>query len=186
MLPGAGIALEGITLVISPLIALMQDQVQQLRNKGIQAIAVHAGMSRHEIDIALDNCVYGKIKFLYLSPERLKTEMFLARFRKMNASLIAIDEAHCISQWGYDFRPPYLEIGALREIKPDVRYLALTATATKRVQDDIVDKAGLRDPLILKRALPVRIFLLSSAKRRTRKRSSWKFYGMYRELLLFM
>ncbi len=147
-----GMLLEGITLVISPLIALMQDQVHQLKSKGIQAMAVHTGMSRREIDIALDNCIYGKFKFLYLSPERLKTEIFLARFRKMNVSLVAIDEAHCISQWGYDFRPPYLEISALREIKPDVRFLALTATATKLVQDDIVDKAGLRDPLIFKKS----------------------------------
>ncbi len=147
-----GIILDGITLVISPLIALMQDQVQQLKSRGVQALSVHAGMSRQEIDIALDNCVYGKIKFLYLSPERLKTEIFLARFRKMNVSLVAIDEAHCISQWGYDFRPPYLEIGALREIKPEVPYLALTATATKKVQDDIIDKAGLKDPIVFKKS----------------------------------
>ncbi len=147
-----GIALDGIAIVVSPLIALMQDQVQQLKSRGIEALSVFSGMSRREIDIALDNCVYGKVKFLYLSPERLKTEIFLERFKKMNVSLVAIDEAHCISQWGYDFRPPYLEIAKLREIKPDVRFLALTATATKIVQDDIVDKAGLRDPMIFKKS----------------------------------
>ena len=99
-----GLVLDGVTLVISPLIALMQDQVQQLKRKGIQAIAVHSGMGRNEIDIALDNCVYGKVKFLYVSPERLKTEIFIERFRKMNVSLVAIDEAHCISQWGETYR----------------------------------------------------------------------------------
>lgn len=147
-----GIILEGITIVVSPLIALMQDQVQQLKSRGINAISIFSGMSRNEIDIALDNCVYGKVKFLYVSPERLKTEIFIERFKKMSVALIAIDEAHCISQWGYDFRPPYLEIGKLRELKPDVRYLALTATATKIVQDDIIVKAGLRDPLIFKKS----------------------------------
>lgn len=147
-----GMLLDGITLVISPLIALMQDQVQQLRSKQIPALAVYSGMGRREMDIALDNCVYGKFKFLYLSPERLQTDLFLARFRKMNVSLIAVDEAHCISQWGYDFRPPYLQIGALREIKPDVHFLALTATATKVVKEDIVEKLGLQEPLIFQKS----------------------------------
>lgn len=147
-----GLVLDGITLVISPLIALMQDQVQQLRKKGVQALAVHSGMSRSEIDIALDNCVYGKYKFLYLSPERLKTDIFIERFRKMNVSLVAIDEAHCISQWGYDFRPPYLEIAALRELKPTVHFLALTATATQQVSDDIISKLGLRSPAVFRKS----------------------------------
>ena len=147
-----GLLMEGITLVISPLIALMQDQVQQLRAKGIMALAVHSGMGRREIDIALDNCVYGKYKFLYLSPERLKTEIFRARFVKMSVSLIAVDEAHCISQWGYDFRPPYLEIAALRELKSDIHFLALTATATKEVKADIIDKLTLRESIIFQKS----------------------------------
>ena len=147
-----GMMMEGIVLVISPLIALMQDQVQQLRSKGIPALAIHSGMGRQEIDIALDNCVYGKFKFLYLSPERLKTEIFLARFMKMNVSFLAVDEAHCISQWGYDFRPPYLEIAALRELKPDLHFLALTATATKQVKEDIIDKLDLKQPIIFQKS----------------------------------
>jgi ATP-dependent DNA helicase RecQ len=131
---------EGICIVISPLIALMKDQVEQLRKKEILAVAVYSGMSRQEIDILLDNCVYGDIKFLYVSPERIQTEIFLARFAKMNVGLIAVDEAHCISQWGYDFRPPYLQISKLREIKPDVPVVALTASATEQVQTDIQQK----------------------------------------------
>lgn len=130
----------------------MQDQVQQLRAKGIQALAVHSGMGRQEIDIALDNCVYGKFKFLYLSPERLKTDIFLARFIKMKVSLVAVDEAHCISQWGYDFRPPYLEIATLRELKPDLHFLALTATATRQVKEDIIDKLGLLGPTVFQKS----------------------------------
>ena len=147
-----GMMMDGITLVISPLIALMQDQVHQLKRRGIQALAVYSGMSRQEIDIALDNCVYGKYKFLYLSPERLRTEIFIERFRKMNVSFVAVDEAHCISQWGYDFRPPYLQIAALRDIKPDLRFLALTATATKVVREDIQDKLAFKDPLVFQKS----------------------------------
>ena len=147
-----GMQLEGVTLVISPLIALMQDQVQQLRAKGIPALAVHSGMGRHEIDIALDNCVYGKFKFLYLSPERLQTELFMERFRKMNVSFVAVDEAHCISQWGYDFRPSYLQIGLLREVKPDLHFLALTATATQRVKEDIISKLNLKAPAVFQKS----------------------------------
>ncbi len=147
-----GMMMDGITLVISPLIALMQDQVHQLKRRGIQALAVYSGMSRQEIDIALDNCVYGKYKFLYLSPERLRTEIFIERFRKMNVSFVAVDEAHCISQWGYDFRPPYLQIAALRDIKPELRFLALTATATKVVREDIQDKLAFKDPLVFQKS----------------------------------
>ncbi|HQQ98973.1 MAG TPA: ATP-dependent DNA helicase RecQ [Cyclobacteriaceae bacterium] len=147
-----GLMLEGITIVVSPLIALMQDQVQQLKARNIPALAVYSGMGRNEIDIALDNAVYGKFKFLYVSPERLKTEMFLERFKKMKVSLVAIDEAHCISQWGYDFRPPYLEIHKLREIKPGVRFMALTATATKEVKQDIIDKLRMRSPLVFQKS----------------------------------
>jgi ATP-dependent DNA helicase RecQ len=136
--------MEGICLVITPLIALMQDQVQQLKQKGIAAIAIHSGLSHREIDILLDNCIYGHQKFLYLSPERLRTELFLERLKKMNVNLIAVDEAHCISQWGYDFRPPYLQIAQLREVKPGVPIIALTASATKPVKEDIIDKLRLK------------------------------------------
>lgn len=138
--------LDGVCIVITPLIALMKDQVGQLKAKGIEALSIHAGMSRREIDISLDNCVYGKVKFLYVSPERVQTEMFQERVRLMNVSLIAVDEAHCISQWGYDFRPPYLQIATLRELKPSAPLIALTATATRHVQDDIVEKLMFRIP----------------------------------------
>jgi ATP-dependent DNA helicase RecQ len=147
-----GMMMDGITLVVSPLIALMQDQVQQLKQRGIPALAVYSGMTRQEIDIALDNCVYGKFKFLYLSPERLRTEIFIARFRKMNVSFIAVDEAHCISQWGYDFRPPYLEIAKLREVKPELHFLALTATATAIVRKDIQEKLGFGNSLVFQKS----------------------------------
>ena len=134
--------LDGVCLVITPLIALMNDQVDQLKDRGIPATAIHSGMSYGEIDILLDNCVYGAMKFLYVSPERLQTEIFIARVKKMKVGLIAVDEAHCISQWGYDFRPPYLKITALRELIPLVPVIALTATATHAVRDDIMDKLG--------------------------------------------
>lgn len=135
-----GMMLEGICIVVSPLIALMKDQVEQLRRRGIHAVAVHSGMRRDEIDILLSNAIYGDIKFLYVSPERLQTELFLARFRQMKVGLIAVDEAHCISQWGYDFRPPYLTIASLRDIFPEVPIIALTATATVQVQEDIATR----------------------------------------------
>lgn len=131
---------EGLCIVISPLIALMKDQVENLKSKGVHAVAVHSAMSREEIDIQLNNCIHGNVKFLYLSPERLHTEIFIARVKQMNVSLIAVDEAHCISQWGYDFRPAYLQIARLRDLLPDVRVMALTASATPAVKDDIVDK----------------------------------------------
>ena len=133
-------AMEGICVVVSPLIALMKDQVQNLMKRDIPAVALFTGMSKREIDIALDNCIYGKIKFLYVSPERLLTDIFRERFKKMKVNLIAIDEAHCISQWGYDFRPPYLQIAELRPFFPNVPIAALTASATKKVCDDIQEK----------------------------------------------
>ncbi|WP_443939310.1 RecQ family ATP-dependent DNA helicase [Pedobacter sp. MW01-1-1] len=139
---------EGICIVVSPLIALMKDQVENLKQKGIEAIAIYAGMGKREIDILLDNCIYGKIKFLYLSPERLLSELVRTRISYMNVNLIAIDEAHCISQWGYDFRPPYLQISQLREILPKVPLLALTATATDMVRADIIEKLTLKNPEI--------------------------------------
>lgn len=143
-----GLMMDGITIVVTPLIALMQDQVHQLRTRGILATAVYSGMSRREIDITLDNCIYGKFKFLYVSPERLETEIFIERFKRMKVSLVAIDEAHCVSQWGHDFRPPYLRIAALREWHNDVPFLAVTATATREVREDIVTHLQLRTPAV--------------------------------------
>lgn len=134
------LAQDGLCIVISPLIALMKDQVEDLQSRGIKAIAVFSGMSIREIDVALDNAAYGDFKFLYVSPERLETEIFLARASKFKVNLIAVDEAHCISQWGYDFRPSYLKIADIRSIFPDVPILALTASATPKVQDDICEK----------------------------------------------
>ena len=136
---------DGICLVVSPLIALMKDQVQNLRERGIPALAVFSGMTYREIDIALDNAVYGDYKFLYVSPERLRSDLFKARVAKMNVSLLAVDEAHCISQWGYDFRPDYLEIAAVRQIiGASVPVAALTATATPPVALDIQEKLCFR------------------------------------------
>lgn len=131
---------EGVCLVVSPLMSLMYDQVDNLRKRGIEAYAVTSAMRYREIDRVLDNCVYGEAKFLYVSPERLQNELFLTRFKKMNISLIAVDEAHCISQWGYDFRPEYMKIAEIRQYKPDVPVMALTATATTRVIQDIQQK----------------------------------------------
>lgn len=137
--------MEGICLVISPLVALMKDQVEHLRNKGIAAEAIFAGMGKREIDIILDNCIFGNIKFLYLSPERLQSDLVRTRITYMNVNLLAIDEAHCISQWGYDFRPPYLKIAELRDLIPNVPVLALTATATEFVREDILEKLKIKN-----------------------------------------
>ena len=139
----------GVCLVVSPLLALMNDQVQALRKRGLTAHAVNSSMSYREIDRVLDNCVYGTVHFLYVSPERLQNELFQARVRKMKLSLIAVDEAHCISQWGYDFRPDYMRIGELRELFPDVPVLALTASATPKVADDIQVKLKFRKPHVI-------------------------------------
>ncbi len=132
--------LDGLCIVVSPLISLMKDQVENLSKKGINAIALTSAMSKKEIDIALDNCIYGKVKFLYVSPERLSSELFKERLRKMQVSLIAVDEAHCISQWGYDFRPSYLKISEIKSLLIDTPIIALTATATKKVVNDIQEK----------------------------------------------
>lgn len=131
---------DGLCIVVSPLIALMKDQVSQLKKRDIKAAAIFSGLSYKEIDVVLNNAVYGLYKFLYISPERLKTELFIERFKSMPVSLIAVDEAHCISQWGYDFRPSYLEIAEIRKFHPEVPILALTASATPQVQIDIQDK----------------------------------------------
>ena len=138
---------EGICIVISPLIALMKDQVFQLKKRNIKAAAIFSGLSYSEIDIILDNAQFGYYKLLYVAPERLKTELFIERFKRMNVNLIAIDEAHCISQWGYDFRPSYLEIAEIRKYHPTVPILALTASATERVQKDIVEKLNFSSTL---------------------------------------
>ncbi len=134
---------EGICIVISPLIALMQDQVKNLQQKGIKAIALPSGIKYTELDTLLDNCIYGNYKFLYLSPERLQQEIVQERLRQMNINLIAIDEAHCISQWGNDFRPSYKKIKTLKELHPHVPIIALTASATKKVVDDIITELDL-------------------------------------------
>lgn len=143
---------EGICLVISPLIALMKDQVHQLLERNVPAAAIHSGMHYNEIDRTLDNCIYGNVKLLYLSPERLMTDLAIERINKMKVNLIAVDEAHCISQWGYDFRPPYLEIARLRDRIPNVPILAVTATATKTVVEDIQEKLEFKKPNVFQKS----------------------------------
>ncbi|MEA1874627.1 MAG: ATP-dependent DNA helicase RecQ [Bacteroidota bacterium] len=143
---------DGICLVITPLIALMKDQVFNLHKRKIKAAAIYSGMSKAEMDMALNNAMNGNYKFLYLSPERLQTELFRERLKQMNVNLIAVDESHCISQWGYDFRPSYLEIANIRELIPDVPILALTATATPEVVDDIQDKLQFKTKNVLKKS----------------------------------
>jgi ATP-dependent DNA helicase RecQ len=142
---------EGTCLVITPLIALMKEQVSRLNSLEIKSIAIHSAMSREEIDIALENCIYGDYKFLYISPERISTQIFQAKIGRLNLSLVAVDEAHCISQWGYDFRPSYLKIASLRNlIAPEVPFLALTATATPQVIEDIMNKLAFRQKNVLR------------------------------------
>lgn len=140
---------EGIAIVVTPLIALMKDQVQNLNDRGIKALCVNAGMSRREVDLALNNAAYGDFKFLYVSPERLGTPLFRSYVQDMNISFIVVDEAHCISQWGYDFRPDYLQITKLRELV-DAPVIALTATATPQVADDIMERLAFKDKCLIK------------------------------------
>ena len=144
-----GLMRDGITLVVTPLIALMKDQVQNLNDRGVRALAIHAGMSRHEVDLALNNAAYGDYKFLYLSPERIGTQLFRSYIDVLDVSFIVVDEAHCISQWGYDFRPDYLRIGELRE-RIDAPVIAVTATATPSVAQDIMERLGFKEKLLLK------------------------------------
>ena len=139
------LAQKGICIVITPLIALMKDQVQNLRKRGIKALAIYSGMTRQEILTALENCIFGNYKFLYISPERLDTDIFRTKLRSMKVSMITVDESHCISQWGYDFRPAYLKIAEIRELLPEVPVLALTATATPEVVTDIQARLKFRE-----------------------------------------
>ncbi len=145
-----GMMREGTCLVVTPLIALMNDQIQNLKKAGIKAVAINSGMHYNEIEAAYSNCLYGDVKFLYVSPERLENTTFQQVVSKMKVNIITIDEAHCISQWGYDFRPPYLRISEIRNIIPDVPYLALTATATPLVTEDIVAKLKFRQGRVFK------------------------------------
>ena len=141
---------NGICIVVSPLIALMHDQVNNLKLKGIKAMALTSGISYNDLDRMLDNCVFGNYKFLYLSPERLRQDLVQQRIKQMNVNLIAVDEAHCISQWGHDFRPAYRDIKLLRKIHPSVNIIGLTASATLKVVEDISDQLDCISPKIFK------------------------------------
>ncbi len=147
-----GLMKPGLCLVISPLIALMKDQVENLKKRNIKAVALTGGLPIDEISTVLDNCQFGGIKFLYLSPERLQSEWIVERLKNLSLNLIAIDEAHCVSQWGHDFRPAYLKISNLKAAFPNVPFLALTATATPRVQEDVIENLGLQNPQIFKKS----------------------------------
>ena len=144
------LAMDGVCLVITPLIALMKDQVRNLRDRGIKAAAIHTGMKRDEIIAVMENCIFGGYKFLYVSPERLSSDLFRTKLRHLKICLLTVDESHCISQWGYDFRPSYLTIADIRKELPDVPVLALTATATPQVTDDIQDKLGFREKNVIR------------------------------------
>lgn len=146
------LAMDGLTVVVTPLIALMKDQVDNLRDKGIKAIYVHSGLRYHEVRAAIDKCIFGKYKFLYISPERLASSTFIDALRRMPVSLITVDEAHCISQWGYDFRPSYLNISTIRDLFPDAPVLALTASATPEVADDIMLRLRFRHRNIIRKS----------------------------------
>ena len=136
------LAQEGVCIVLTPLIALMKVQVEHLRHKGITAAAIYSGMSRDAIVTTLENCIFGGVKLLYISPERISSDLFQIKLKHMKVSFITVDEAHCISQWGYDFRPSYLQIAVIRKLVPNVPILALTATATPDVIDDIQERLG--------------------------------------------
>ena len=140
---------EGIAIVVTPLIALMKDQVQNLNDRGIKALCVNAGMGRREVELTLNNAAYGDFKFLYVSPERLSTRVFQNYVQEMNVNFIVVDEAHCISQWGYDFRPDYLQIGKIRDMV-DAPVIALTATATPQVAEDIMEKLRFQEKTLIK------------------------------------
>jgi len=162
------LALDGVCLVVTPLIALMKDQVHNLKKRNIPAEAVYSGMNMFEVERAFDNCMHGKTKFLYLSPERLGTKLFLARLPNLQVSIVAIDEAHCISQWGYDFRPAYLKIAQIRTQLPHTPFLALTATATARAKSRYTGKTQVWQKCCCfsKKLYPSQSFLLSTARRK--------------------
>ncbi len=162
---------KGLCIVITPLIALMNDQVDNLKRRNIKAVAIHSGLSKEEENIAYDNCTFGEIKFLYLSPERLQTELFINKIKNMNINLIAVDEAHCISQWGYDFRPSYLKIATIREYLPDIPILALTATATPEVVNDIQEKLKFEKKNVLQKSFERKN--LSYIVRKTEEKTSY-------------
>ena len=171
------LAMEGICLVITPLIALMRDQVDNLRRVGIKATAVYSGMGRQEIVAELENCVSGQYKFLYVSPERLATGLFREKLQAMNVSLLVVDESHCISQWGYDFRPSYLHIADIREQLPGVPVLALTATATPEVVDDIQRRLLFKEKNVFRKRdalifLPARLSSIPGAGNRQKRQLS--------------
>lgn len=148
----SGLAMEGVCLVVTPLIALMKDQVEDLKNRQIPAEAIYTGMRRDRVESIINKCIYDTVKFLYVSPERLYSERFREKLRLMNVCLITVDEAHCISQWGYDFRPPYLRIAEVREFFPGVATLALTATATPEVVEDIQKQLHFSTPNVLSKS----------------------------------
>lgn len=164
------LAMDGVCIVVTPLIALMKDQVEQLKKRDVSAAAIHSGMNRHEIDITLDNCIHGHTKFLYVSPERLRTDIMIARAKQMNICLLAVDEAHCISAWGYDFRPAYLLISDFRKLIPRVPVMALTATATEEVQADIMDKLEMRNPKVFLQSFARANLSYSSFKEENKER----------------
>ncbi|MBO5823929.1 MAG: RecQ family ATP-dependent DNA helicase, partial [Prevotella sp.] len=139
------LTMDGVCVVITPLVALMKDQVANLRKRGIKATAIYSGLSHEDILTRLENCIFGGIKFLYVSPERLASQLFQVKLKHMKVCFITVDEAHCISQWGYDFRPSYLNIADIRKIIHDVPILALTATATPEVVDDIQERLGFEE-----------------------------------------
>ncbi len=144
------LSMEGTCVVITPLIALMKDQVNNLRRRGIRAAAIYSGLTREEIIMTLENCIFGDIRILYVSPERLSSDLFQTKLRHMKVSFITVDEAHCISQWGYDFRPSYLEIAKIRKFLPNIPVLALTATATPQVVDDIQDRLSFQEKRVFR------------------------------------
>lgn len=164
------LAMDGVCIVVTPLIALMKDQVEQLKKRDVSAAAIHSGMNRHEIDITLDNCIHGHTKFLYVSPERLRTDIMIERAKQMNICLLAVDEAHCISAWGYDFRPAYLLISDFRKLIPRVPVMALTATATEEVQADIMDKLEMRNPKVFLQSFARANLSYSSFKEENKER----------------
>jgi ATP-dependent DNA helicase RecQ len=147
------ILMEGVCIVISPLIALMQDQVESLQKKGIKAELINSSIDRKNIDRILDNCIYGQVKLLYIAPERIQSQLFKERFKRMNVSFIAVDEAHCISQWGNDFRPSYRSISILKEWRKDFKFIALTATATQLVTDDIQEQLSFSQKKFFKKII---------------------------------